>query len=349
MVSTPIGYLGSGQGGGVEQNLLNLASTLQARGHRLVIVAPAGSQASVPVLEVSGMAPPLAQHQTELVVTVPSVLTAMWAVVCAQAPEFDLIVNWAYDWLPFYLTPFFAVPVLHIVSMGALQPELSLAIASVQSRYPHSIAMHSRAQAATFAGVLTAPEILPCGIDPARYTFVAEPGEALAWVGRIAPEKGLEDVAALAEQIQQPIAIYGHCQDPAYWQQIQAFYPTAPLDYRGFLGTVELQAALGQARALIMTPKWIEAFGMVAIEALACGVPVIAYRRGGPVEIVSDGVTGYLVEPDSVAGLVAAIAKLDALDRSQCRHSVGQHFSLERMADRFEIWAQRQLSRHCPA
>jgi UDP-glucose:tetrahydrobiopterin glucosyltransferase len=62
-----------------------------------------------------------------------------------------------------------------------------------------------------------------------------------------------------------------------------------------------------------MTPRWVEAFGNVAIEALACGVPVIAYRRGGAAEIITDGKTGFLVEPDSIEGLVAAIDRLDEI------------------------------------
>ena len=62
-----------------------------------------------------------------------------------------------------------------------------------------------------------------------------------------------------------------------------------------------------------MTPRWVEAFGNVVIESLACGVPVIAYDRGGPSEIIEDGKTGWLVEPDSVSGLVEAMAKLDKI------------------------------------
>jgi UDP-glucose:tetrahydrobiopterin glucosyltransferase len=74
------------------------------------------------------------------------------------------------------------------------------------------------------------------------------------------------------------------------------------------------------------------------MEALACGVPVIAYRRGGPAEIVQDGKTGWLVEPDSVAGLVAAIERLAEIDRKACRHHAEQDYSLEALGDRFERW-----------
>jgi UDP-glucose:tetrahydrobiopterin glucosyltransferase len=99
-----------------------------------------------------------------------------------------------------------------------------------------------------------------------------------------------------------------------------------------------LQKALGHCRGLLMTHKWVEAFGNVVIEAMACGVPVISYRRGGPAEIVEDGVTGWLVEPDCLDGLVAAIARLPELDRSACRRRAEMEYSMRAMGDRVEAW-----------
>jgi UDP-glucose:tetrahydrobiopterin glucosyltransferase len=156
-------------------------------------------------------------------------------------------------------------------------------------------------------------------------------------LGRIAPEKGLEDAVAAAQITDMPLKIMGKIQDRSYWQQCQD-YPSAPIEYLGFLSTTELQQELRQCRALLMTPRWMEAFGNVAIEALACGVPVIAYRRGGPAEIIQDGKTGFLVEPDSVTGLVAAIARLNEIDRYICRQEAELEYSLAALGDRFEQW-----------
>jgi UDP-glucose:tetrahydrobiopterin glucosyltransferase len=130
----------------------------------------------------------------------------------------------------------------------------------------------------------------------------------------------------------------GKMQDESYWEKIQQDYPDAPIEYLGFLSTNELQKHLRDCRALLMTPRWVEAFGNVAIEALACGVPVIAYRRGGPAEIVRDGETGWLVEPDSVEGLVNGIEKLDKIDRLCCRKQAESEYSLEAWGDRVEKW-----------
>jgi UDP-glucose:tetrahydrobiopterin glucosyltransferase len=138
--------------------------------------------------------------------------------------------------------------------------------------------------------------------------------------------------------------IMGFLENEGYWQQIVSDRPEAPVDYVGFLSTTELQKRLRQCRALLMTPRWVEAFGNVAIEALACGVPVIAYRRGGPAEIVEDGKTGFLVEPDSVEGLVEAIGKLDKIDRHVCRQRAEAEYSNQAMGDRVEQWLLDILS-----
>ena len=107
-----------------------------------------------------------------------------------------------------------------------------------------------------------------------------------------------------------PLRVFGHISDLLYWQNLQDNYNFDLVDYRGFLPTGSLQKELGDCFGLLMTPRWVEAFGNGAIEALACGVPVVAYRRGGPVEIIEDGKTGFLVEPDSIEGLVTGIKNL---------------------------------------
>ena len=96
-----------------------------------------------------------------------------------------------------------------------------------------------------------------------------------------------------------------------------------------------------------MAPKWVEAFGNVAIEAMATGVPVISYRRGGPAEIIVDGMTGFLVEPDDVEGLVAAVGRIDELDRVACRQRVEEQYSIQALAGGSRTGSScRRLSPH---
>lgn len=352
-LSTSVGALGSGLGGGVELTLQNIAQSLSQRGHRVKIVAPIGSVcADFPIVQISGNPQPLAQHDRRdgaIVFPANSVLANMWNHARQVQDEFDLLLNFAYDWLPFYLTPFFQTPIAHLVSMASCTEAMDQAIDQVARQFPGTIGVHSRAQAQTFA-FGDRCRSLGNGFDLSQYQFNLHPERQLAWVGRIAPEKGLEDAVAAAQRANVPLRIWGVIQDPDYWQQILAAYPDAPIRYEGFLPTEKLQQAIGSCLALLMTPKWVEAFGNVAIEALACGVPVIAYRRGGPKEIVQSGQSGWLVEPDSVTGLVQAIAQLDQIDRAECRRYAEAEYSLAAMGDRLEQWfTDIQLRRSEPS
>ncbi len=340
-LSTPVGALGSGLGGGVELTLYNMAQAMLQQGHSVQVVAPAGSTLpGISLIQVLGALQITAQTQGRSTpITLPSnaVLANMWEYARKVQSEYDAIVNFAYDWLPFYLTPFFVRPIAHLVSMGSLSDAMDQVIAHTLSQFPGTIGMHSRAQAATFA-FADRCRILGNGLDLSLYDFCPVPGAALAWVGRIAPEKGLEDAIEAVQKTNTCLKIWGAMPDESYWQSIQRSYPHASVEYRGFLPTAQLQAELGECRALLVTPHWIEAFGNVAIEALACGVPVIAYRRGGPAEIVQHGKTGWLVEPDSVPELVSAIGRIDEIDRHACRHQAEAEFSLHALGDRVEQW-----------
>ncbi len=318
------------------------------RGHTLKIVAPQGSVLpEIPVVEIAGELQTPAQNQLRtdpILVPANSVLANMWDYARQVQAEFDVIVNFAYDWLPLYLTPFFTTPRSHLISMGSLTDAMDEMIERVATKFPGTIGVHGRTQAASFA-FADRLLVLINGMELSIYQFCGEPGNCLAWVGRIAPEKGLEDAFAAAKFTGIPLKIFGKMQDEAYWRQICQDYPDAPVEYAGFLPTTELQQELGQCQALLVTPRWVEAFGNVAIEALACGVPVIAHRRGGLSEIVRDGKTGFLVEPDSVDGLVEAIGRLDQIDRHACRRQAEEEYSLPAMGERVEQWFRDILAK----
>ncbi len=341
LLSTPVGPLGSGLGGGVELTLQNIAQEMVRREHKIQVVAPAESMlAGIPVQGIGGNLQIAAQTQgRDVPICMPenSVLANMWDYARTVQSDWDLIVNFAFDWLPFYLTPFFERRIAHFISMGSMTEALDRIMEQVSVQFPGTIGVYTKSQAETFPFAQSCC-ILGSGIDLSVYQFCGEPENTLAWLGRIAPEKALEDAVAAAQMTGIPLRIFGKMQDCGYWEKVCKDYPEAPVEYVGFLPTAELQKELHQCRALLMTPRWVEAFGNVAIEALACGVPVIAYGRGGPGEIVQDGETGFLVEPDSVAGLVEAIERLDQIDRRDCRQQAEVEYSLEALGDRFEVW-----------
>ncbi|NJK40671.1 MAG: glycosyltransferase family 4 protein [Acaryochloridaceae cyanobacterium SU_2_1] len=346
LVSTPLGPLGSGRGGGVELTLLNLWTALTEQGHQVQVIAPRHSQGPRPdIIEVEGCPPVPAQTQSRtspILLPAHSLVAQMWEQVNGMQSEYDLIVNFAYDWLPFYLTPFLQRPIAHLVSMGSLTDAMDQIIGQVATRYPWTVGMHTQAQADTF----TFAEHCYCvgnGFDLSIYDFADRSEPYLCWIGRIAAEKALEDAAAAAMRAGLPLKVMGHVADPAYLEKIQQTYPAGVIEYLGFLETSAMQGILRHSRGLLVTPRWVEAFGNVVIEALACGVPVIAYRRGGPAEILQDGKTGWLVEPDSIDGLTEAIQKLAQIDRRACREQAEQNYSLEVFGQRIEGWFQKIL------
>ena len=347
VVAPPLGPLGSGRGGGVELTLTSLVAGLLERGHRITVLAAEGSQlaaacAPAELWTCSGTPQLSAQHaQRQEPVTMPAdgLLPRFWRRVLAEAPAlgFDAALNLAYDWLPLWLTPTAPLPIFHLVSMGSVNAAMDQAIAELAAWDQRRLAFHSSAQAADFALVHT-PVVVGNGFDLAAYHFCAEPERLLGWAGRVAPEKGLEDAAAAAARLGLPLAVWGLLEDPAYAAAVEASVPAGTLQWCGFLPTQDLQQQLGRCQALLNTPKWNEAYGNVVVEAMACGVPVVAYRRGGPGELVQPGVNGVLVEPDDVAALAEAVPQAAAIDRRRCRQWVEAHASRQALAERMETW-----------
>jgi len=220
--------------------------------------------------------------------------------------------------------------------MSSLSDAMDRVIGDVATRVPGSVAVCTRAQAQTFA-FSAHLRVLGAGIDLAEYEFCAEPEAYLAWAGRISPEKGLEDAAAAAAAVRLPLKVMGLAQDPDYLARVRAAYPDT-VEYLGFLATRDLQRVLRRARALVFTPRWVEALGIVVLEALACGVPVVSYRRGGPEELIRDGVTGWLVTPDRVDELAGAVGLTATLDRRACRADAEREHDVRVVGQRVERW-----------
>ena len=347
VVSTPVGALGSGRGGGVELTALALVAGLLERGHQLTVLAAEGSRlppscAGAVLWGEHGVDQPSWQHRPrDAAVELPAgaLLGRLWHRALGRQADFDVILNLAYDWLPLWLTPHSSTPLAHLVSMGSVALVMDEVIAATARSHPLHLAFHTAAQAADF-DLSQPPRLVGNGFDLSRYRFQPEPSDLLGWAGRIAPEKGLEDAAAAAAQLGLPLAVWGLEEDPAYARRVEASVPPGTLQWRGFLPTDRLQAELGRCAVLLNTPKWNEAFGNVVVEALACGVPVAAYARGGPGELVQEGQTGALAPPDDVQALVAAVGRARGLERRLCRAWAERHCSQQAFAGRIEAWLE---------
>jgi glycosyltransferase involved in cell wall biosynthesis len=173
------------------------------------------------------------------------------------------------------------------------------------------------------------------GLPRDAFTFRGEPGTNLVYLGRMSPEKRVDRAIEIARRSGVPLKIAAkiYPEERQYFNEtlaplIQASKPL--VDFVGEIGDRDRDDLLGKAAALLFPIEWPEPFGLVMIEALACGTPVIAWRRGSVPEVLEDGVTGYIVE--SVDAAVSAVARIDRLSRTACRNVFEQRFDAARMA-----------------
>jgi len=184
------------------------------------------------------------------------------------------------------------------------------------------------------------------GLPLDNYKFHRNPGKYLAFLGRTSPEKGLDRAIEMAKTAGMPLRIAAKVDkvDQEYFDTVIRPLLNAPgIEFVGEIGYPEKNDFLGHAAALLFPISWPEPFGIVMIEAMACGTPVIAYPLGSVPEIVADGVSGYIVSDEE--GALEAIRNIKKLDRKRVRKHFEQHFTVDRMAlDYLKIY-ERMVSR----
>ncbi len=352
LVSTPIGYLGSGKGGGVELTIVSLIKGLISLGHKIILIAPKGSKLPfeselLEIRLIDGIDQPSWQHQKKKdPVLIPSnaVLPRLWEDVIDIANEYDAVINFAYDWLPLWLTKIQAIKIFHLISMGAESIIMKETISEINHLFPLQLAFHTKRQSKDYS-LKNDPIIVGNGFDIENYLFNENENGPLGWAGRIAPEKGLEDAVKVANDLGEKLLVWGLIEDKEYASKIENTFTKEIVDWRGFLPTNKFQEQLGRCRALINTPKWNEAYGNVIVEAMACGVPVIAYDLGGPGELIEDGFNGFLVKPNDIAGLIKATKSISEIKRKNCRDWFEKKATDKVFAQRVENWLNKGLNK----
>jgi glycosyltransferase involved in cell wall biosynthesis len=174
------------------------------------------------------------------------------------------------------------------------------------------------------------------GLPRSLFHFHPKSGDYLAFLGRISPEKRVDRAVRIAQTvgIKLKIAAKVDAVDRDYYEQeIKPLLQnnSSLVEFIGEIGEKEKDEFLGQAYALLFPIDWPEPFGLVMIESIACGTPVIAYRHGSVPEVLDDGVVGFVVE--NLAQAVQAVERVASLDRLECRRTFERRFSVERMAE----------------
>lgn len=174
------------------------------------------------------------------------------------------------------------------------------------------------------------------GLPPDLYQFQKNPKNYFAFVGRISPEKRLDRAIEIALSCDTSLYVAAKIDkaDQEYFEQcIKPSFNHPLIEYIGEIGEEEKRDLLGNARALLFPIDWPEPFGLVMIEAFACGTPVIAYRNGSVPEIMESGVTGFVVTDQEQA--MQAATRIDSIDRQRCRDTFESRFTAAHMAENY--------------
>lgn len=184
------------------------------------------------------------------------------------------------------------------------------------------------------------------GLPEDLYTLHPEPGKYLAFLGRISPEKRLDRAIEIAVRAGVPLRIAAKVDpvDDEYFDcRIRPLLDHPLVEYLGEIGERDKDDFLGGAYAVLFPIDWPEPFGLVMIEAMASGTPVIAYGKGSVPEIVNDGLTGFIV--NDIDGAVKAVDRVSAFSRTTCRQVFERRFSATRMAGDYVKIYRRLIAR----
>jgi glycosyltransferase involved in cell wall biosynthesis len=317
--------------GGIESQVGSLGPVLASAGCQLTYLAAAGSRVPGTTIAVvdrpvydlmadgeAGTYEPYEQHQL--------------ALASERMRDFDLVHSHIgpNGFVLSRLAPS-TVPVIHTLHNPVLDDQLWFL-----RRHPKlwitTVSEFQRARVKS-AGLGNRCDVVCNGVDTSAYDFSADPSARIAFLGRLDRHKGPDLAVKAAIAAGRPIDVAGPMTTPAFFEETIKPLLTEPHRYIGVVRGQDKGRFLGNAACLVMPSRWPEPFGIVAIEAMACGTPVVALRSGALPEIVEDGVSGYVVDHED--DLARAIGRIDELDRRRVREHVVRKFDLSRTADRW--------------
>lgn len=324
--------------GGTERVVSYLTEGLIRQGHEVILFA---SGDSITAAELRPVCSRALRLQGGKVIDPIASHVRLIEMVAREAHRFD-VVHFHIDYLHFPVTrrqKIAAVTTLH----GRLDiPDLAPLYREFSDMNLVSISNAQRAPL-SFANWLAT---VHHGVPEHLYTAQERPGQYLAFLGRICPEKRADRAIEIAKRVGIPLKIAAKVDaaDQDYFEaKIRKVLDHPLIEYIGEISEHEKPDFLGNAYALLFPIDWPEPFGLVMIEAMACGTPVIAYRMGSVPEILDEGTTGYLV--NNLDDAVRAVGRVGSLDRKLCRRVFTERFSASRMAlDYLDVY-QRVLEK----
>jgi glycosyltransferase involved in cell wall biosynthesis len=310
----------------------NLARGFDEAGHDVLLCASGDS--TCPVETTSSLAQAVGTECTRTSSELPHVING-----------YDAAVEWGAQIVHDHTLagPFYGrrhdVPIV-ATNHNQLNDELSAIYRAMAESAAIVAISHHQAATATTADVPTTA-VIHHGIDVDRFPMGAG-GDYALFLGRMSPVKGVDAAIRVARAAGVPLRIAAkmrETEERRYFESSISHLLGDGVDYVGEVGPEERLELLANARCLLNPIAWAEPFGLVMVEALACGTPVVARPFGSVPEIVTDGVTGFVRDTES--DLADALAYVEDLDRDRCRKEVAERFSIERMVDDYAALFER--------
>ena len=324
--------------GGTERVVSYLTEALVELGHEVTLYASGDSQTQAKLV-------PIVEQSLRLNPSNPDWLmwhTVMLDQVFAEADDFDVI-HFHVDYLHYPLVRHCPTPCLTTMHGRLDLPDLAPLHRHFREQGLVSISNNQRLPLAGSRWLSTVYHGLPENL----YKFHPKADDYFAFVGRISPEKRVDRAIAIAKACGTRIKIAAKVDraDRAYFDRDIAPLLDDPLvEFVGEIGEDAKGDFMGNAKALLFPIDWPEPFGLVMIESIACGTPVIAWRCGSVPEVIDPGVSGFIV--DDMEDAIAAARKIDSLDRRACRGTFERRFTSHRMAARYlEVYSALSAAR----
>jgi glycosyltransferase involved in cell wall biosynthesis len=333
----PSGY------GGIEQVVSLLCEGLVARGHRVTLFAAPRSSSAADVHPLLDSA-----HPDEIEYSlweIDHVARGFDAIdAAADAGDRYDVVHDHTAFAALSMADRLDTPLVHTLH-GPFEPGIT-AFYGAHGHKGALVAVSASQRDGAPAALRDAIEVVhnPLAVD--RWPFVAEPDEYVLWIGRMTECKGPQRAIRAARMAGVPLIIAGPIQpgqEEFFAREVEPGIDGDAVRYAGEVGGEDRTRLFSHARALLMPIRWAEPFGMVMVEAMACGTPVIAFPEGSAGEIVSDGQTGILADGEAL--MARAIQQLDRIDRARCRAITVEHFSVESAVAGYERVYARVLAR----
>lgn len=331
--------------GGTEWIVYYQAKGLAKRGHSVFLFAAKGSKTSfseqnIKVVEVGGgdvvtgsdkekqFNPKLMEASRKLRVEMVYLSEAAKGIIELK-DEYDVILNNMRGEAMFLpVAKLIGKPFVNVMHLN-LFPEL----AQVFQIYNTNIITISNAQRKDFPNLNYSATVYNC-VDIEKYTFNSSPSNYLLMVGSIGRHKNQGEAIKIAKELGMELIIAGKIRDQDYFEEIKKDIDGEQIKWIGEIGFAEKLKLYQNAKAFLFPIQWDEPFGLVMIEAMACGTPVVAFNHGAISEVLSDGLTGYVVENHNQ--MLEAVGKIEKINRLDCRKYIEENFTIEKMIDGYE-------------